>query len=59
MERPLKLTFLADTHYYSKSLGVSGRQYELRSGSDQNAWRKQKKSSQPPLRRLAIPTRTP
>lgn len=30
-----KLTFLADTHYYSKSLGVSGRQYELRSGSDQ------------------------
>ena len=35
MERPLKLTFLADTHYYSKSLGVSGRQYELRSGSDQ------------------------
>lgn len=35
MERPLKLTFLADTHYYSKSLGTSGRQYELRSGSDQ------------------------
>ena len=35
MERPPKLTFLADTHYYSKSLGVSGRQYELRSGSDQ------------------------
>lgn len=31
----LKLTFIADTHHYSKALGVSGRQYELRSGSDQ------------------------
>lgn len=31
----MKITFIADTHYYSKSLGVSGRAYELRSGSDQ------------------------
>lgn len=30
-----KLTFIADTHYYSKKLGTTGRQYELRSGSDQ------------------------
>lgn len=30
-----KLTFIADTHYYSKTLGTTGRQYELRSGSDQ------------------------
>ena len=31
----LKLTFIADTHHYSKTLGTTGRQYELRSGSDQ------------------------
>lgn len=31
----LKLTFIADTHFYSKSLGTSGSRYELRSGSDQ------------------------
>lgn len=31
----LKLTFIADTHYYSRSLGTCGRQYFLRSGSDQ------------------------
>lgn len=31
----MKITFIADTHYYSKSLGTSGRAYELRSGSDQ------------------------
>ena len=30
-----KLTFIADTHHYSKTLGTSGRQYYLRSGSDQ------------------------
>lgn len=35
MKKPLKLTFIADTHYYSKTLGTTGRQYELRSGSDQ------------------------
>lgn len=35
MDKTLKLTFLADTHYYSPSLGTSGRAYELRSGSDQ------------------------
>ena len=29
------LTFIADTHYYSPSLGTSGRSYELRSDSDQ------------------------
>ena len=29
-----KFTFLADLHYYSKTLGTSGRAYELRSGSD-------------------------
>ncbi|MCH5314472.1 MAG: metallophosphoesterase [Eubacterium sp.] len=31
----LKLTFIADTHHYSKTLGTSGRAYSLRSGSDQ------------------------
>lgn len=31
----LKLTFIADTHHFSKTLGTSGRQYELRAGSDQ------------------------
>lgn len=31
----MKITFIADTHYYSKTLGISGRAYELRSGSDQ------------------------
>lgn len=31
----LRLTVIADTHYYSKKLGTKGRQYELRSGSDQ------------------------
>lgn len=31
----MKLTFIADTHYYSKKLGCSGKAYELRSGSDQ------------------------
>lgn len=31
----MKLTFIADTHHYSPTLGVSGRAYELRSGSDQ------------------------
>lgn len=30
-----KITFIADTHHYSKTLGTKGRQYELRSGSDQ------------------------
>ncbi len=33
--KPLKLTFIADTHHYSQSLGTTGYQYELRSGSDQ------------------------
>ena len=31
----MKITFIADTHHYSKTLGISGRAYELRSGSDQ------------------------
>lgn len=35
LEKSLKLTFIADTHHYSKSLGTSGRAYQLRSGSDQ------------------------
>ncbi|MCC8022257.1 MAG: metallophosphoesterase [Clostridiales bacterium] len=30
-----KVNFVLDTHYYSESLGSSGRAYELRSGSDQ------------------------
>lgn len=30
-----KLTFIADTHHYSKTLGITGRQYFLRAGSDQ------------------------
>ena len=30
-----KLTFVADLHYYSPTLGTNGRAYELRSGSDQ------------------------
>lgn len=32
---PLKLTVIADTHYYDTSLGVSGEAYRLRSASDQ------------------------
>lgn len=32
---PLKLTVIADTHYYDASLGVSGEAYRLRSASDQ------------------------
>ncbi|MDE5670362.1 MAG: metallophosphoesterase [Eubacterium sp.] len=31
----MKITFIADTHHYSKTLGTSGKAYELRSGSDQ------------------------
>ena len=31
----MKLTFIADPHYYSKTLGTEGKAYELRSGSDQ------------------------
>ena len=31
----MKLTFIADTHHYSKTLGTTGKAYELRSGSDQ------------------------
>ena len=30
-----KLAFIADTHYFSKTLADNGRQYHLRSGSDQ------------------------
>ena len=30
-----KLTFIADTHHYSKTLGTTGEAYEYRSGSDQ------------------------
>lgn len=35
MGKPLKLTFIADTHHYSQTLGITGHAYELRSGSDQ------------------------
>lgn len=31
----MKLTFIADTHYYSKTLGTAGKAYALRAGSDQ------------------------
>lgn len=31
----MKISFIADTHHYSKNLGTSGKAYELRSGSDQ------------------------
>lgn len=31
----MKLTFIADLHHYSETLGTTGRAYELRSGSDQ------------------------
>ena len=31
----MKLTFIADLHHYSETLGTNGRAYELRSGSDQ------------------------
>lgn len=31
----IKLTVISDTHHYSRTLGDSGRAYELRSGSDQ------------------------
>lgn len=30
-----RLTFIADTHYFSRTLSSSGRAYDLRSGSDQ------------------------
>lgn len=32
---PFQFTVIADTHYFSKTLGTSGKAYELRSGSDQ------------------------
>lgn len=35
MAEELKLTVIADTHYYSRKLGYTGRAYELRSDSDQ------------------------
>lgn len=35
MRKPFKLACLADTHYYSPTLGTSGKAYALRSGSDQ------------------------
>ena len=35
MNKPFKLALLADTHYYSPTLGTSGKAYALRSGSDQ------------------------
>ncbi|MGN0570835.1 MAG: metallophosphoesterase family protein [Candidatus Fimenecus sp.] len=35
MSRALRLTVLADTHYYDASLGVTGNAYALRSASDQ------------------------
>ncbi len=31
----MKISFIADTHHYSQTLGMSGQAYELRSGSDQ------------------------
>ncbi len=31
----MKITFIADLHHYSKKLGVTGKAFELRSGSDQ------------------------
>lgn len=31
----MKISFIADTHHYSKTLGTTGKAYELRSGSDQ------------------------
>lgn len=31
----MKITFIADTHHYSKTLGVTGEAYDLRQGSDQ------------------------
>ena len=31
----MKLTFIADTHYYSETLGNTGEAYALRAGSDQ------------------------
>lgn len=31
----MTITFIADTHHYSKTLGTTGKAYELRSGSDQ------------------------
>lgn len=34
-ERKTKITIIADPHYYSRSLGCTGRAYQLRSESDQ------------------------
>lgn len=33
--QPFRFTVIADTHHYSKTLGTTGKAYELRSGSDQ------------------------
>lgn len=33
--QPFRFTIIADTHHYSKTLGTTGKAYELRSGSDQ------------------------
>ena len=33
------LTFIADTHHYSETLGTSGEAYERRSGTDQKCLR--------------------
>ena len=33
----VRLAVISDFHYYSKRLGITGRAYELRSGSDQKA----------------------
>ncbi|MBQ4631627.1 MAG: metallophosphoesterase [Clostridia bacterium] len=35
MSNRIKLAVIADTHYYSRTIGDCGRAYELRSGSDQ------------------------
>ncbi len=35
MPKKFKIAVVADTHYYSETLGNSGRAYKLRSGSDQ------------------------
>ncbi|MGN0447312.1 MAG: metallophosphoesterase family protein [Acutalibacteraceae bacterium] len=35
MKGETKITFIADLHHYSQTLGTEGRAYELRNGSDQ------------------------
>ncbi len=46
MPKKFKIAIVADTHYYSETLGNSGRAYELRDGSDQKCLAKSREISE-------------